>query len=592
MTADIAFVLALMVVAVVLFSLERMPVDVVALGLLVSLVVGGVLDARSALAGFANEAVVAIAGLLVLGAALRTSGAIDRIAAWAARRATGGPRGAVAMLVLVVTSVSSFLSNTTATATFLPLGIGIARAHRISPSRVLMPLAFASILGGTVTLVGTSTNLIVSGMLPGWDQPPLRMFELAPVAVPIAVAGVAYLVWIAPRLLPDRAEVDLGRSYALPEYLAEVEVLAGSPLAGVTVADSRLGRDFDITLLRIVRGVQLVRPGPGDTLHEGDRLLVEGRLDTLVELEAAQRLALVRGDAAGAAAGGLAAPGEKLIEVVVLPRSNLIGRTLREVDFRNRYDTTVLAINRHAERLVSRLGDLPIGVGDVLLIQGDEPALARFLALPGLLVLSDRAAPPGAGPQRAWLAPAAFAGVVLLAATGVLPLAIAVLLGCLAMVGGGVLSPREAYEAVDWSLVVLIASMIGYGQAMGSSGAAALLAAWLAGWSADFGPLAMLAGFYLLTVILTQPMSNQAAALVVLPVALGVAAEVGIGSRAMAVTVALAASSSFLTPLEPSCLLVYAPGRYRFFDFTRVGAGLTLIAFVLTLLLVPRLWPL
>ena len=596
MTAEIAFVLALMAVAVTLFSLERMPVDVVGLGLLLALVLAGVLDPATALQGFANEAVVAIAALLVIGAALRASGVIDRLGAWAERQASRGardPRGSSAMGVMVslIAAVSAFLSNTMATATFLPLGIGLARARRIPPSRVLMPLAFASILGGSITLVGTSTNLIVSGLLPEHGEEPFRFFELAPVAVPIALAGIVYLVVVAPRLLPDRTEPGAADEAVLPEYLTEVEVKAGSPLAGRSVADSRLGRDFDLTLLRVVRGAgrgaELVRPSPQDVLFEGDRLLVEGRLETLVALETSRGLAIVTSGAEGA----LAAPGEKLIEVVVLPRSNLLGRTLREVDFRNRYDASVLAINRHSERLVAQLGDLPIGVGDVLLVQGDPPALARFLALPGLLVLSDRET-RSLERRRAWVAPAVFVAAVLLAATGVLAVSIAMLLGCLVLIGTGQLRPREAYEAIDWSLIVLIASMIGYGHAMESSGAAAYLAGLVSSWSGELGPIALLGAFYLLTVALTQPMSNQAAALVVLPIALEVAVAAGLGVRAMAVTVALAASSSFLTPLEPSCLLVYAPGRYRFFDFTRVGAGLTLIALVITLLLVPRLWPL
>jgi di/tricarboxylate transporter len=404
--------------------------------------------------------------------------------------------------------------------------------------------------------------------------------------LPIAVIGICYLVLVAPLLLPDRVQPDGGENVALQEYLTEVEVRAGSPLAGTTVAGSRFGHDFDLTLLRVVRGGELARPGPEDVLREGDRLLVEGRLETLVSLEASQGLAIVRKGAEGA----LAAPGEKLIEVVVLPRSNLIGRTLREVDFRSRYDTSVLAISRHSERLVAQLGELPIGVGDVLLIQGDPPALARFLALPGLLVLSDRQAPSLAR-GSSWLAPTVFAVAVALAATGALAVSTAMLLGCLVIVGTGELKPREAYEAVDWSLIVLIASMIGYGRAMETSGAAAYLAEHVASLCAGFGPVALLGAFYVLTVVLTQPMSNQAAALVVLPIALEVAVEAGVGTRAMAITVALAASSSFLTPLEPSCLLVYAPGRYRFLDFTRVGAGLTLIAMVVTLLLVPRLWP-
>ncbi len=588
MTFEIGLVLALALIAMALFSLERVPVDVVALGLLVALLVAGVLDPKAALAGFASDAVIVIAGLFVLTAGLKASGIVEWFGTLIERVARGRRGRSHAVLLGMVAAVSAFMNNTTTTATLMPVGIGIARANREPPSRILMPLAFASILGGSITLIGTSTNVIVSGLLPRYHQPPLGLFELAPVALPVAVLGVVYLLIAAPRLLPERADAPLAETYSLLDYLTEVEVGADSPLVGHTVAEEGFGKKWDLQLLRIMRRGDALEPTPDEVLEAGDLLLVEGNLDNLLRVGQGQGLAIRRQGGGGTAP--LAVEGEMLIEAVVLPRSELVGRTLRDASFRQRYGATVIALNRHAEPVVEKIGLIPIGVGDVLLIQGGREATARLQAQPGLLFLRDR--PVVRRERRALVAPLTFAVAIVLGGSGVLALPTAVLAGCFVLLATRTLSTQEAYRSIDWSILVLIAAMIGYGQAMDTTGAASFIADHLLAVSAGWGPTAVVAAFYLLTVALTQPMSNQAAALVVLPVAVEVALSAGLNPRAMAVTVALAASNSFLTPLEPSCLLVYGPGRYRFLDFPRLGFGLTVLAFVVTVVLVPRVWPL
>lgn len=586
---EIALVLGLMAAAVVLFALDRVPVDVVALAILAVLLVTGVLSPAAAFAGFGSDAVIAIAGLFVLSAGLRAAGALDLLARWLRRRAVGSPRVAFALLLVIVAAASAFMNNTACTALFLPIALLLARSADWAPSRILMPVAFASILGGSLTLVGTSTNVIVGQLLPLHGQPTLGMFELTPVALPIAVVGIAYLLLASGRLLPAReATESLTEVYALRQYVTEVALRPESPLVGTRLADADLRPRWDLSLLSVVRhGVPLV-PSPDVVFADGDLLLVQGEARTLLGLGSSRGF-VVHEDAQTLPAA-LAGTELALAEAVVQPRSDLLGRTLSELDFRRRFGANVLAVTRGGASQLYHLARIRIRVGDVLLLHGPADAVLRLQSAPGLVVLNATPAPSTA-PRRPWLPVAVMGLVVALHASGALALPSAVLLGALLLFVTRCVTPQEAYAAVDWRMLVLIAGMIGYGTAMTETGAAAFLAHGVLALVGDLGPVALLACFYLLTLALTQPMSNQAAALVVLPLGMEVAAETGFDPRAMAVTIALAASSSFLTPLEPSCLLVYGPGRYRFFDFARLGAGLTLLALVAALWLIPRLWP-
>ncbi len=587
MSLEILFVLGLAAAGLVLLSLERVPIDVVALGILVSLLATRILTPAEAVAGFGNDAVIAIGGLFVLTAGLRSTGVLDAVGLWLYGRGSMQPRRTVALLLLIVASVSGLINNTTCTAAFLPIALGLAQRMEVPPSKILMPMAFASILGGCLTLIGTSTNVIVSGALPDYGLSPIGMFELTPVGLPIAVLGIAYLTLAAWRLVPARGQVELSKEYHLREYLTEVVVSPRSPLAGRTVAEVELGKTWDLNLLAIVRGGEAQEPDPEEPIAAGDLLIVEGAVERLLQLKDTLKVEM-RSETSWTAAverGSL-----HLVEAIVLPRSDLVGRTLKEARFRQRYEANVIGLNRHGETLIEKLGRIRIRVGDVLLLQGTEEALDHILVRTGLMLLASHA-PRHRPPASAWIATGAFGITIVLAAAGWIGVSGAVLAGSFIMLLARCLTPQEAYGAIDWRILILIAGMLGYGEAMEKTGAAAFLAHSVLGLLGDATPVALLAGFYLLTVVLTQPMSNQAAALVVLPVAMQVAFESGLNPRAMAVTVALAASSSFLTPLEPSCLLVYGPGRYRFLDFPRLGAAITLLAFLVTLLLVPLLWP-
>ncbi|WP_104990339.1 SLC13 family permease [Deinococcus sp. NW-56] len=576
----VTILLLLFGLALLLFATEWLPVDVTALLLLGALLALGLLPTREAFAGFGSDTVLTLSGLFILTQMLLRAGVIEWIGTALARRARNAA-GMVRGMLGTVAGVSAFTSNTATTAVFLPLVTGLARRAGIAPSRVLLPLAYASILGGTITVIGTSTNLVVSGALPGAGLEPLGFFELAWVGIPVAVVGLLYLFFVAPRLLPER-EAELEAS--LRAYLADLTVAPGSPLAGQTLRESGLGRDHGLTVVAVRRGEQTIyAPGPDFQVQELDTLAVEGPPErilagkgTLGVFSKSEQKLQVEGTAP-----------VRLVEAVVLPGSLLIGRTLREARFRERYGLSVLALHRRA-RTVERLGGLRVQVGDVLLIQGTPDrigGLGDHLTVLGDLTEAQRDL------RRAPLALGLFGGAVVLGGLGVLPLSVAVVIAVALALALRLVTPEEAYRSVEWPVIVLVACMLAFGTAFEDTGAARVLTGAISGVLEPLGPYGLLAALFAVTVALTQPMSNQAAALVMLPLAIGTATALGYDPRPFVIGITIAASNSFITPLEPSCMLVYGPGRYRFLDFVRVGSGLTVVTFAVSLLVIPRVWP-
>ncbi|PTA68440.1 SLC13 family permease [Deinococcus arcticus] len=576
----VTLILGLFVVALVLFATEWLPVDVTALGLLSALLVLGLVTPKAAFAGFGSDTVLTLASLFILTRVLLRAGVIEWIGAALVRRSRNAA-GTLRALLGTVAGVSAFTSNTATTAVFLPVVSGVARRAGIPASRALMPLAYASILGGTITVIGTSTNLVVSGALPATGQKPLGFFELAWVGVPVAVVGLLYLFFVAPRLLPVR---DLALEDRLRAYLADLTVVPGSALAGQTLRESGLGRDHGLTVVAARRGQDTrYAPGPDFRIEEGDTLTVEGHTERILAGKSTLGVVSKSEQKLQAADPG----GVRLLEAVVMPGSGLLGRTLKESRFRERYGVSVLALHRRA-RTTERLAGLRVQVGDVLLVQGSPErlgALGDHLAVLGDVTEHARDL------RRAPLALLLFGGAVVLGGLGVVPLAVAVVVAVALSLALRLLTPEEAYGAVEWPVIVLVACMLAFGSAFESSGAARVLTGALSGVLEPLGPYGLLAALFVVTVALTQPMSNQAAALVMLPLAIGTAGALGYDPRPFIIGITVAASNSFITPLEPSCMLVYGPGRYTFADFVRVGAGLTAVTFVVALLVIPRVWP-
>jgi di/tricarboxylate transporter len=581
-TGEIFLLLVLLAAAVVLFATEWIVPELTAALLLLALTLTGLLPRDDAFTGFGSDVVIFLASIFVVSQALVRTGVLERLEHALSRAAERFPRRVPPLLVVATALLSTVLSNTATVAAMLPVASGLARRLRLSPSRLLMPLAFASILGGSVTLIGTSTNMVVAAALPRFGERPWGLFELAPAALPAVALGVIYLLTVGRRLLPERTG-DVSDLYRLREYVSEVVVPPGSPWTNRTLRELRAGADLEITVLGRIAGGEVLPLASDQPLVVGDRLLVKASQQALLRLKVRRELDLV--------VDRVAAPAAPLVHEVVLPHgSRLSGRSLRDLAFGNRYRAMVIALFRRGSPVLDRVSGVPLRDGDVLLIQGDLEGLADLLQ-GGHLILLEEATLPAAG-SRMWLALGAFVAMLVVGGTGVLPFPLVALAAALAVLLTRCLTPRQAYEAIDWGVLVLVGSLLGLATAMETSGAGSYFAELLTGATQGLGPVALLAAFYLLTVGLTQPMSNQAAALVVLPLAVIAAQRLGLDPRPFAATVTLAASCSFIAPLEPASLLVYGPGRYRFRDYFRVGFPLTVIACVLNLLMIPLIWPL
>lgn len=591
MTGQIAIVLSLLVVALILFSLERIPIEVVSILLVMALVITNTLTAGEAFAGFGNDIVITIAGLFILTGGLAKTGVIDLIGRRLHRTAGDSEFRIVALIMFAAALCAAVMKNTTTTAMFLPVVLGIAVRRKISPSKLLMPLAFGAILGGTCTLIGTSTNLAVSGALPRYGIQPFTMFELTRVGVVIVAAGMFYMLVVGIRLLPRKTPAEsLTEQYHVRQYMTEVIVLDDSPLIGKTLAEARISDELDLTVLGILRGEERrIAPSPRELIKADDLLLVQGRVEDILKVKGEAGIEIKADFELNDSV--LESKETELFEAMVPRGSDFIGRTLKRLDLRKRFGTVVLAIDRHGVDLLSKISRVRLRFGDVLLIQANREQVER-LAADGHILLLEEISEKQARPEKRKWALLAFAVFLFFSLTHLVPLPIAVLIGVMILLASQSVRMSEVYEIIDWRLLILIACMISFGLAMEKTGADQYVAGLIVKYTNQYGPTAVLAGFFVMTVALTQPMSNQAAALVMLPIAVKTAIALGLNPRTFAITVTYAASCSFLTPLEPACVLVYTPGRYRFFDFVKVGAILTIAVFAIVIWLVPHFWPL
>lgn len=586
--------LVLLLVALVLFATEKLPVDVVGLLLVIGLVLTQVLTAQEGLAGFGNDIIVTIGGLFILVGGLVKTGIVDLIGR-RLYRISGDNEFLLTALIMAAGALSaSVLKNTTTTAMFLPVVLGLAAKAKIPPSRLLMPLAFGAILGGSCTLIGTSTNLAVSGAIQRYGQEPFSMFELTPVGILMVGVGMLYMLFIGRKMLPRRGGEDsLADRYSIREYTSELLVLPGSRLVGKTLAESNISTDLELNVLGILRGEERLPARNYVRIQLNDLLIVEGRISDILRvkeedgLEIKPDFKLNDTDFVG--------ENIKLFELMVMRDSSLVGQTLKSARFRQKYDLTVLAINRHGERFISKLSDVTLKFGDVLLVQGSRDEVEQLVGEGEMILLDDVSARSVRIDKRKW-AVAGFLTFLALSLSKVvtgfeIPLAICVLIGVFVLLATKTVRYNEMYSLIDFRLLVLIACMMSFGVAMEKSGTDIFLAGYIQNYFGQYGGTAVLSGFFLLTVVLTQPMSNQAAALVVLPVAVKTAVALGLNPRTFIMAITYAASFSFITPLEPACVLVYTPGGYKFMDFVKIGTFLTLVVFAISMVMVPRFWP-
>ncbi len=589
MTIEIAFVLALTLAALVLFALDRMRLDQVAMAVPVVLLITGILTPAQAVSGLSSRATVTVGSMLVLGLGLRKTGLVSAIGTWARTAPLGGKYMRLFVLCLVCATLSPFLMTTAVVMVFIPVFVALAEQAEEPASRYLMPLSFVSILGGTVTLMGTSTNLVVHGeaMRRGFDE--LRMFSITPMGLICLAVGLLYLFTAGRALLPRRTRPpDLSSKYDVRSFVTELHVPDDSPANGQTLAELGWGERYDVQVLDIERSDREVTAPHGDRhIRPGDILYVQGSAERLVDLARRQRLTI---PGEGARQGrDVTSEGGRLVELLLAPGSTLVGRTLRESSFGQRYEATVLAVQQHGVTVTERLADLRLRVGDLILVHGSAHALARLADEPGFVPIGEvRAA--GRRP-RAGVAAAIMASVVLSASLGVLDIMTAALAGVGLMVFTGCVRVEEIYAEVEWLVIFVLAGLIPLGVALEATGAAQMLAGWVVGLTAPLGEVGLIAAFYLVTASMTAIVSNAATAVMLTPVAILAATQAGVNPYALLVAVMFGASASFVTPFGyQTNVMIFGPGGYRFSDFVKVGGLLNLILLVTASIFIPIFW--
>lgn len=587
---EATLVLTIVVGAMILFASGRMRVDLVALSVLGALLILRLITPRQALYGLANPATATVAAMFVLSAALTRTGLIQWLARQIDRLAGNTEAQLVVVLSLAIAALSAFIVNTATVAIFIPVAIVLAKARNVSSSRILMPISFASQFGGVCTLIGTSTNILVSTIAVASGMRAFGLFEFAPLGLVMVVVGVAYMALVARWLLPKRdGEIQQVDKYRLADYLAEFRVNGDSEFAGVTWRDTKASADPEVTLIKLIRGDEELWRPTAAVMKEGDTLLLHGHVDRLIALANEFGLDL-RSDAVVGDAE-LAAGDVKLVEALVPPQSRLVGRTLQSSGFRRRYGTVALALQRRGKVLRHRLAEITLEGGDSLLLQGTTKAVSRLMKSSDLVVTNELT-DLFVRRDRAAVALLILVAVVGVAATGLVPILVAALLGAVAMVLSRCLSIEEAYEAIDWRVVFLLGGILPLGAALQESGAAEWITDTVLGPLAGAGPVVMLAGLYLVTAVLTESMSNNAAAVILAPIAFSIAGSMNVDPRPFLVAITFAASTSFATPVGyQTNTMIYAPGGYRFADYLRVGGPLNFIFWGLAVALIPILWP-
>ena len=586
MTPEIAVILILLAIALVVLATELLPIEQVALLLTAVLAASGILSPQTAFQGFASETVVMLACVMVLSRRLTDSGLLARLAARLRQGDIPRPRRTGAWLMTVSAALSSVVTNTSTTAVLIPVVLEIARRIKVHPGRFLMPVAFASMMGGSATLIGTSTNLAASGVLSRLGLPPFGVFEFALVGITVSIAGIVMLTVLGQWLLPgDGNGADDAAPQAKP-FMATFIVPAGSPSIGKAV--SALGLDaFGAQALAVSREGGRVAAHPRRKLLEADRIILRGPGEALIKIAANPQLGL--DPDVSAPRDGKA--NRIIAEVILMPGARWLGQSLNAARDGFGPDLRIMALHRSGQTAAALIGRMRLKTGDILLLEGPRDRVEQLDRDPDLsFLMPPQPRPPTQREGIYTLAALLFA--VVAGTTGLLPFSVALLLAVLALVLTGRFSLQDMFGMISWRILILIGGMSSFGVAMQVSGTASWLASGILFALGDFGPLAVLLGLGLLTILLTQPMSNAAAALTLLPVAIAVAHQMGVDPRPFAVMVTLSASLSFVAPFEPALLLVYGPGQYRLRDFLRAGLPVTLLSLGILLIMIPLLWPL
>ena len=596
LTIDILVVLGVLLLAIILFATETFSLDVTALLILGILFVAGYLTPAEAISGFSNPAVVTIAILFVLSHALQKTGVLEYIIVRIYRLAERSRLLGLSAYLLAIALASAVVNNTAVVAIFIPVTIRLAHRYKISPSKVLIPLSYAAILGGTLTLIGTSTNLLVNSIYLGsGPDKPLGMFEFARYGIIQLTVGLVYILFVAYRWLPSRTVTSsLTKSYHLGGYLTEVKITPESPLVGKTCLERGLNRNYDVMVLDILRDKKLITNNIRNTeLRVGDILFVKGSLDNFLRLKEVEKVSLLTDEKL--TQRELVQKNNVLVECLLTDKSELVGKSLMEANFRRRYGCFVLAIRREGAILRRKIAHVILNAYDTLLVYGPREKIRELSETGDFLVLEELEAELKKK-RFWWLSPAVILAAILLAAVGVFPILEGVLLGLIILLVFRVITPNESYQSIRWQVIILIAALIPLGIAIQNSGTAAwighLLSQATSTLSSPLQPYLLLAMVYLLTMVFTEVTSNAAAAIIMTPITLAITSQMNLDPRPFIFGVCFAASASFITPVGyQTNLMIYGPGGYKYTDYVRVGLPLGVMLWLLATLLLPILWP-
>lgn len=592
MTLEIALVLALVVLALILFMWERVRFDVAAGIVMAVLLLSGIITPQEGLDGFSNVATVTVAAMFVLSDALTRTGALTVVGDRLSELGKKNHWMALVTMMVVVGVVSAFINNTAAVAIFLPIVLGLSRRIGVSPSKLLMPLSFASMFGGVCTLIGTSTNILVDSIAQQNGLEGFGVFEFAPLGLVFFAVGFLYLYFAGVDLIPTRRSTgDLTQTFHMKNFLTDVVLQPHSQAIGESVDETRLLDNLDLDILEVFRmGEEMPEPAAEPTLRANDVLRIRGSASEINKLVRHEDL-VVR-PAADWEDVDLQLGQDVLVEVVVPRNSSLINQTIQEVNFPERFGALVLAVRHQGELQREAMDRFELSGGDELLLKIDRERVPQLRQSHALVIVSEEEAEEYRR-DKIPVALAIIAGVVGAAALGFFPIVVTAVTGTILMVLTGCLRVEEAYEAIEWNVIFLLGGILSLGMAMDKTGAASLLAQSMMDVVGQYGPEAMLGGLFFLTMMLTNVISNNAAAVLLAPIAIDMAEAMGVNVRPYLMAITYAASLSFMTPVGyQTNTLIYGPGQYKFTDFTLVGTPLNIIFWIIGTLLIPVIWPL
>jgi di/tricarboxylate transporter len=596
MTFEGIAVIVILVTAMVMFITEILPVDLVAIMIIVALVVTGVLTPTESVQGFSNIATVTVAAMFILSSALLKTGFVGSLVPRMSVLFRFNPKFGMGIMMSIVAVMSAFINNTPIVAIFIPLVIKASARARLNPIKFLIPLSYASMFGGVCTLIGTSTNVLVSGMAVQSGIEPLKMFQMTPVGLIFLVTGLFYMVMFGGRLLPQRSyKANFTDRFNMRMYLAEIVILPGSVFVDKTIKESALIDQLDITIISIQRNGQFLEmPSENLVLRANDVVKIHCDTEKIKELKEEIGIRLTSDDHLDD--HDISGEQMSLAEILIGRNQHLKGKTIKEIGFKNSYGAVVLAIKHRGEILHEKLNRVKLRTGDILLVEVGKDRLEDFKKLEATdqlpFSLLTEIGLPAIKKHKIVTVVSVLAGVVLLATFEVFSIMIASIMGVIILVLSRCLSLEEAYEAVEWKVIFLLAGAISLGVAMDKSGVALMISEFIVNNFGQLGPVAIVSALYLTTSLLTEFMSNNASAALLVPVALSIAESMGLSPVPFLMSITFAASTSFMTPIGyQTNTMVYSAGQYRFGDFVKVGAPLNLIFWIIASLIIPIFYP-